>query len=136
MTAIDQYTWKKFDIIFYWIFMNVYGMVTVITFMPTTNLLPERSASLHTPCFPFWQLYVLEYLQGNPDEKILYYISLKCKCIFHEYKQNKISCSSTLWKFFSNKSENSHIFFFITIHCIILPLMRNYKFWQKEVKFC
>lgn len=51
-------------------FMNVYGMVTVITFMPTTNLLPERSASLHTPCFPFWQLYVLEYLQGNPDEKI------------------------------------------------------------------
>lgn len=50
--------------------MNVYGMVTVITFMPTTNLLPERSASLHTPCFPFWQLYVLEYLQGNPDEKI------------------------------------------------------------------
>lgn len=50
--------------------MNVYGMVTVITFMPTTNLLPERSASLHTPCFPFWQLYVLEYLQGNPDKKI------------------------------------------------------------------
>lgn len=50
--------------------MNVYGIVTVITFMPTTNLLPERSASLHTPCFPFWQLYVLEYLQGNPDKKM------------------------------------------------------------------
>lgn len=64
--------------------MNVYGMVTVITFMPTTNLLPERSASLHTPCFPFWQLYVLEYLQGNPDKKniILYLNFIKVQMYF------------------------------------------------------